>query len=978
MNRLHLLIFLSLVQYSIAQQWVTNPINNHQYKLVLTNTNWSQANASAELNPGEYLATITYQSEYDFIMSNIMGTNTQIWIGATAVGSPDGSLYTWVSGPESGVPLYDKHISKCFGYCKFVALEPDTLLGQKYIHIWNTNGLDDATDSTTFFDNTPMNGYIIEKGGSTDPVIWPKDSEPGILTISNLDKRPFNTSKLRVNFQGSSISRPDFECTIITFNKSSVTCQTTQYLVGEYTLNITDGVQVHTLLRYHSNLPLITSLFIKYQANETITVNGRNFGDDLSQINQFMISSNIPCTPISMPILDRSFKCLLTQTIYPDYQTLTPPTRVTSVSSLTVGNIKLENIVRIPMYNNDTDSLLMFTSDSADTYSNNYYRTESFVCQHFTPQTRSDICFTRNMLNWDWTLFFANNIGGNFILTSGPDAGKTIVYANKTINPLVIDTTVVSLDSTFDTTQKFLGQSVVDLKLYTSMNPSWKTYTKFTINKPPPVFTKSVNKLLPTDGGWIELPVDNMRFTSSNYTLTRMNLVVISSRIIPFHENGTLGVLFPPGTGVLGPLTLYVDNKNSSGSSFTYNLGFYPPIINDITNINANGSVATIIGTQFGINSSIIDVLHEGKVLKAMNIVTAHKVLSFNLPRGSGTSKIQIRVDGQLSNILAFDYKDCGDFNFCSGNGRCVNGYCECTTGFGNCSSTTNGSTPIIPNTNQSNSTAGPFSFLFRYVREVDATGIPVVTYPVSDIVWGNTTVDPSSSSNTTAGTIPSVIGFKITVISRYFATRTNITFGQQQFIMDANTTKYQSTLSAWPFKSKTNSLELVYQIEAPSQNDRCQQTSIDYSKDTNYLKYINVVLGDQVFVSKFINLAVIDGRPTLTSNRLLLKSSDLMYLEPMTNDTSINSRLYVSMVSPYFDKQAVLDPNFSVLTNIGGHGADDLCDRPKRVWWWWIPILVGGVVVLTAVAIGVFIGVRRNWLFKREDKNLSVKMNKL
>ena len=91
-----------------GEGWTLNTANGHYYKVVAGNYSWDQAAAAAAAE-GAYLATITSQTEQDFIQRlATRGQNwyvtQQAWIGASDR-DQEGN-WTWVNGPEAGTQFW--------------------------------------------------------------------------------------------------------------------------------------------------------------------------------------------------------------------------------------------------------------------------------------------------------------------------------------------------------------------------------------------------------------------------------------------------------------------------------------------------------------------------------------------------------------------------------------------------------------------------------------------------------------------------------------------------------------------------------------------------------------------------------------------------------------------------------------------------------------------------------------------------------
>ncbi|MEN3147477.1 DUF5801 repeats-in-toxin domain-containing protein [Neorhizobium sp. IRAMC:178] len=154
--------------------WSLNAENGHYYKVVAGNYSWTQAAAAAAADGG-YLATITSQSEQNFIQSaGTLGTNWYVaqnaWIGGSD--SATEGTWKWVSGPESGTTFWSGASNgTASGYENWSTGEPNNWgTGEDHAQmlfvaggVWN-DGANTTAPSGQFGDYV---GYVVEVGGAT-------------------------------------------------------------------------------------------------------------------------------------------------------------------------------------------------------------------------------------------------------------------------------------------------------------------------------------------------------------------------------------------------------------------------------------------------------------------------------------------------------------------------------------------------------------------------------------------------------------------------------------------------------------------------------------------------------------------------------------------------------------------------------------------------------------------------------------------
>ncbi|MEN8898698.1 MAG: putative Ig domain-containing protein, partial [Nonlabens sp.] len=140
--------------------------NGHFYEFVAASgITWQDARTAASNRslyglPG-YLATVTSQAENDFIFAKLVG---QGWIGASDAATED--QWLWVTGPEAGTQFWqgEANGSAVGGeYNNWSTNEPNDSRGEDYAHFKT-----DGTWNDFAFDNSSIDGYVVEYGGLTD------------------------------------------------------------------------------------------------------------------------------------------------------------------------------------------------------------------------------------------------------------------------------------------------------------------------------------------------------------------------------------------------------------------------------------------------------------------------------------------------------------------------------------------------------------------------------------------------------------------------------------------------------------------------------------------------------------------------------------------------------------------------------------------------------------------------------------------
>jgi hypothetical protein len=178
--------------------------NNHLYKFITSTTTWNSANSAAPSQTAYgvngYLATITSQTENDFVAARLVGDG---WFGASDSASE--GTWKWVTGPESGTTFWSGASGGSTvggNYANWASGEPNDSGGnedcaQFYISTgkWNDLPCSGSTLSgyVAEFGTTGSLPVVVAKnvaitttGAPTLSTLSPADNATNITTTSNL------------------------------------------------------------------------------------------------------------------------------------------------------------------------------------------------------------------------------------------------------------------------------------------------------------------------------------------------------------------------------------------------------------------------------------------------------------------------------------------------------------------------------------------------------------------------------------------------------------------------------------------------------------------------------------------------------------------------------------------------------------------------------------------------------------------------
>jgi len=303
-------------------------------------------------------------------------------------------------------------------------------------------------------------------------------------------------------------------------------------------------------------------------------------------------------------------------------------------------------------------------------------------------------------------------------------------------------------------------------------------------------------------------------------------------------------------------------------------------------------------------------------VVITLLIIAIAAVASSNLVNNTGCP-----IGGENNNVV------------CSGNGGCNDGICTCVGGFSGPSC----STPLADISMAANATAPQItmSTVVEPAGSTTASSTTSITPPpqnkINFIVSVAEVREVDQSNNVVASVNMDDIKFTITVIETavgeqvsYFAVlnKTEITitislincstvifFADQELDLSPNELKMTLTVKNWPFVSKQNLFEVVF--DAGSENSDNVTTKSD---SQGVLRWVSLAVNDVSLYGQFLPYAQLDNKT---------QALNISYSQEDTHR-------YVITRCPMFSNELVVDPNYvilvddkanpnSIITNNGG-----------------------------------------------------------
>ncbi|KAM9993622.1 hypothetical protein ACTFIZ_011593 [Dictyostelium cf. discoideum] len=150
-----------------------------------------------------------------------------------------------------------------------------------------------------------------------------------------------------------------------------------------------------------------------------------------------------------------------------------------------------------------------------------------------------------------------------------------------------------------------------------------------------------------------------------------------------------------------------------------------------------------------------------------------------------------------------------------------------------------------------------------------------------------------------------------ITVTLQWFENETNVIFADQNIRMNPSSIKYTIEISEYKFTSKLNQLQLVMMasLSVNKTNDVCSNKEFSETSNGDDSNYIKIQIDDHSLYGRFIKRALIDSIPRSIDNVPLDSSMNQV-------DSSSLSQSYIGISVPFFKKQIIIDPDFSILVS--------------------------------------------------------------
>ncbi|KAN0040613.1 hypothetical protein ACTA71_008951 [Dictyostelium dimigraforme] len=183
-----------------------------------------------------------------------------------------------------------------------------------------------------------------------------------------------------------------------------------------------------------------------------------------------------------------------------------------------------------------------------------------------------------------------------------------------------------------------------------------------------------------------------------------------------------------------------------------------------------------------------------------------------------------------------------------------------------------------------------------------------------------------------------------ITVTLQWFNNDSTIEFGNQIINMNPSTIKYTVEISEYKFSSKLNQLQLIMKasISVNKTYEICSDKDFGETSNGDNSNFLKIQVDNHSLYGRFIKRALIDSIPRSIDNVQLDSSMKIV-------DSASLSQSYIGISVPYFKRNIVLDPDFSLLVGSSPSSDNSICSYNLNYF---------SKTKIAAIVIGGFVGI--------------------
>ncbi|KAN0031175.1 hypothetical protein ACTA71_010256 [Dictyostelium dimigraforme] len=214
--------------------------------------------------------------------------------------------------------------------------------------------------------------------------------------------------------------------------------------------------------------------------------------------------------------------------------------------------------------------------------------------------------------------------------------------------------------------------------------------------------------------------------------------------------------------------------------------------------------------------------------------------------------------------------------------------------------------TTVIENSNKINNNHQITSNIsIIAIREVNSvTGEQVKIHYIDKWYYNSIT---STISNYQSTIINNNISTTINATLEWFENKSNITFANQELIMNPSTIKYTVELSSYKFSNQLTNLQVIIEAQIQSnENNICSNKEFgDTTLDNS--NYIKLQVSSNSIYGRFLKRGIVDGKTVTITNELLDSK-----LNSISKENNIQS--YIGIEIGQYQTSVIIDPDFSLL----------------------------------------------------------------
>ncbi|KAN0008991.1 hypothetical protein ACTFIU_008878 [Dictyostelium citrinum] len=263
-------------------------------------------------------------------------------------------------------------------------------------------------------------------------------------------------------------------------------------------------------------------------------------------------------------------------------------------------------------------------------------------------------------------------------------------------------------------------------------------------------------------------------------------------------------------------------------------------------------------------------------------------------------------------------------------------------------------STNIITNSTKSETSSLVGVISIVSLRELDVNNKVIKTFKFDK--WNQTNLEKNKNIYSTSikfddGNNNIINNCFINVETQWYEELTNITFANQLLVMNPSTLKYNINITAYPFQSKLNTLQLVIRaklIQNDYDDDVCSNQEFGNTVADNS-DFIQLSVKDHSLYGRFVKRGIVDGR---------ILSIDNVKLEDLDDESNYyTSDSFIGIAIPQYTNLIQLDPDFGLLVDISP--TDSMCKKGRSLSKGaMIGIIVGcvGFVIVVVIVVALLV----------------------